>query len=90
MEIIKIESNKKKYLDLLLLGDEQESMIDRYLSRGDMYVMKENEIIAACVVTDEGDSVLEIKNIAVYLQYQRMGYGKKFIEFIEKSTSSKL
>ena len=34
MEICKIETNKKEYLDLLLLADEQESMIDRYLDRG--------------------------------------------------------
>lgn len=27
--IIKISRNKKQYLDLLLLGDEQETMIDR-------------------------------------------------------------
>jgi len=84
MEIIKVENNKKKYLDLLLLGDEQESMIDRYLERGTMYIMKENEVVAVCVVTDEGNSVLEIKNISVYPQYQNMGYGRKFIEFIEK------
>ena len=30
--IIKISRNKKQYLDLLLLGDEQETMIDRYLA----------------------------------------------------------
>ena len=29
-----ISGNKKQYLDLLLLADEQESMIDRYLERG--------------------------------------------------------
>ena len=39
MEILKITSGKKKYLELLLLGDEQESMIDRYLERGDMFVL---------------------------------------------------
>ena len=39
MEIRKIETNKKEYLELLLLADEQESMIDRYLERGDMFVM---------------------------------------------------
>ena len=35
--IIKISRNKKQYLDLLLLGDEQETMIDRYLERGDLF-----------------------------------------------------
>ncbi|MCT7841028.1 MAG: GNAT family N-acetyltransferase, partial [Lactobacillus crispatus] len=33
MEIKEIKSNKKQYIDLLLLADEQESMIDRYLER---------------------------------------------------------
>ena len=34
MEIKIIESNKKDFLDLLLLADEQENMIDKYLDRG--------------------------------------------------------
>ena len=40
--IIKISRNKKQYLDLLLLGDEQETMIDRYLERGDLFVLEDN------------------------------------------------
>lgn len=39
MEIHWVEKDKKRYLPLLLLGDEQESMIDRYLARGEMYVI---------------------------------------------------
>lgn len=38
---------------------------------------------AGGVVTDEGNSVLEIKNIAVVPECQCMGYGRMFIEFIE-------
>ena len=34
-----IKENKKDFLSLLLLGDEQESMIDRYLQRGELYVL---------------------------------------------------
>ena len=37
MEIRKVETDKKRYLDLLLLADEQEDMVDRYLERGTMY-----------------------------------------------------
>ena len=40
--IVKISRNKKQYLDLLLLGDEQEIMIDRYLERGDLFVLEDN------------------------------------------------
>ena len=39
MEIKKVISDKKEFLELLLLADEQESMIDRYLERGDMFVL---------------------------------------------------
>lgn len=34
MKIRKVETDKKRYLDLLLLADEQEEMIDRYLECG--------------------------------------------------------
>ena len=34
MEIRKVETDQKRYLDLLLLADEQEDMVDRYLERG--------------------------------------------------------
>ena len=33
MQIREIINDKKQYLDLLLLADEQEDMIDRYLER---------------------------------------------------------
>ena len=36
MEITQIANHKKQYIELLLLADEQESMIDRYLERGDL------------------------------------------------------
>lgn len=75
--------NKKQYLDLLLLADEQESMIDRYLERGDLFVLTDNnEVKASCVITEEGKGIYEIKNIAVYPKSQRQGYGKKLILFI--------
>lgn len=75
--------NKKQYLDLLLLADEQESMIDRYLERGEMFVLADNnEVKASCVITEEGNGTCEIKSIAVYPQFQRKGYGKKLIFFL--------
>ena len=42
MSIQKITANKKDYLDLLLLADEQEDMIDHYLERGDLFVLFPN------------------------------------------------
>lgn len=87
MEFLKIENNKKRYIDLLLLGDEDEKMIDKYLERGEMYILDDNGIKAECVVTDEGNKTLEIKNIAVSPKFQKQGYGKKLIEFITEKYS---
>lgn len=82
MEIIEITNNKKKYLPLLLLADEQESMIDRYINRGTMWALDDDGVKAVCIVTDESDDTLEIKNIAVEPSYQNRGYGRCLIEFI--------
>lgn len=61
MTIKEIKENKKQFLPLLLLADEQEDMIDRYLDRGTMYVLDDDGVKCECVVTDEGNGVLEIK-----------------------------
>lgn len=84
MKISEITENKKKYLDLLLLADEQESMIDRYLERGTMYALEDGGIKTVCVVTDDGDGILEIKNLAVRPSCQRMGYGRRMVEFVKE------
>ena len=81
-EIRDVQENKKQYLELLLLADEQEDMIDRYLERGIMYVLDDNGVKAECVVTDEGDGILEIKNLAVSPGCQRQGYGREMIRFL--------
>ena len=84
MKFIEIRENKKQYLDLLLLADEQENMIDRYLERGTMYVLDDNGVKSECVITDEGNGVLEIKNIATVPEYQGNGYAKELIAFLSK------
>ena len=84
MDIKEVKEGKKQYLDLLLLADEQENMIDRYLDKGTMYVLEDNGVKAECVVLNVGGGVLEIKNIATVPQFQGKGYGKALIEFIVK------
>ena len=79
MEIKRVETDKKRYLDLLLLADEQEDMVDRYLERGTMYVLEDGGVKAECVVTDEGDGILELKNIAVAPDFQGRGLELKNI-----------
>lgn len=83
MNIETISVDKKRFLPLLLLADEQESMIDRYLERGDLFVMNDGQrTIAVAVVTDEGDGTCELKNLAVAPDRQRKGYGRQMVEFL--------
>ncbi len=65
MRISEITTRKKRHLPLLLLADEQESMVDQYLERGRVFVLEEDGIKAQAVVTDEGGGVYELKNLAV-------------------------
>ena len=82
MEIKMIEKNKKDFLDLLLLADEQESMIDQYLERGDLFALYDGGLKSICVVTDEGNGIYELQNLATYEQFQGKGYGKKLANHI--------
>ena len=82
MRIVEVSENKKQYLDLLLLADEQEDMVDSYLYKGKMYVLDDDGVKCECVVTDEGNGILEIKNIATVPPFQRKGYAKALIEFL--------
>ena len=85
MKIRKSSTVKRQYLNLLLLADEQEDMIDRYLERGTMYVLEDDGVKAECVVTDEGDGILELKNIAVVPDCQGKGYGKALVDFLVRT-----
>ena len=89
MKIVEVKIDKKRYIDLLLLADEQEDMIDRYLERGTMYILDDCGVKAECVVTKESSEVLEIKNIATAPNYQRKGYGKMLIDFIVSKYSGR-
>ena len=83
MDIKEVPEGKKQYLSLLLLADEQENMIDRYLDRGTMFVLTDGGAVKGeCVVTDEGQGILEIKNLAVEPACHRMGYGRALIEYV--------
>ena len=91
MNITQIKENKKQYLDLLLLADEQESMIDLYLEDGTLYVLEEGEeALGVCVILPIHDGKdLEIKNIATSPAHQGKGYGRKLIEFVKAQNAGK-
>ena len=82
VEIIEVFKNKEKYMELLLLGDEQENMIEKYLYRGKLFALYDGDLKTVSVVTKENENIYEIKNIATYEKYQGKGYGKIMIKYI--------
>ena len=82
IKIEKIIENKKQFLDLLLLADEQENMIDKYLPNGDLFALYDGDLKSICVVVPINNETCELKNIATYEKYQHKGYGRALINFI--------
>ena len=82
VKIEKITRNKKQFLDLLLLADEQEDMIDKYLPDGDLFALYDGDLKSVCVVLPINSETCELKNIATYQKYQGKGYGRALIRFI--------
>ena len=52
MNVVIVNENKKDFLELLLLADEQEDMIDKYLDRGALFALYDGDLKSVCVVTD--------------------------------------
>ena len=81
VRIYKVE-DKEKYMDLLLLADEQREMIEKYLGDSETYVIDDCGVKGEITVKDAGGKILEIKNLAVATAYQRCGYGRKLVDFV--------
>ena len=87
MEIREYLGDRLELMDLMLLADEQVEMVEKYLNRGKLFVLEDDGIKAECLITDEGDGILEIKNIAVLPRFQRRTYGKVLIDFLIRNYS---
>ena len=83
--MIRIErgtENKNQFLNLLLLADEQEDMIDKYLPNGDLFALYDDDLKSVCVVVPVSSETCELKNIATYELYRSKGYGRRLIDYI--------
>lgn len=89
MEIKKVTENKDDFMDLLLLGDEQENMIKKYLYIGDLLALYDDDLKTVSVVTKEDNETYEIKNLATYEKYHGKGYGTHMLKFIIEEYKNK-
>ena len=82
MEIRIVAENKKDFLDLLLLADEQEDRIDLYLDRGTLFALYDDGLKSICVVSDEGGGCYEIQSLATVEESQGRGYGRRLVAHV--------
>ncbi len=83
--MVKIENiieNKKQFLELLLLADEQENMIDKYLPSGDLFALYDDDLKSVCVIVPINSETCELKNIETHEKYQGKGYSRALLNFI--------
>ncbi|MGP1470676.1 MAG: GNAT family N-acetyltransferase [Schwartzia sp. (in: firmicutes)] len=83
MEFAKIKANDKpKYMNFLLIADEEERMVKTYLYRGDMFALRDEALKALCIVTREHPGIYELKNIITVPAHQCQGYGTLLLSHI--------
>ena len=83
MKIYEVTSNKSDYMDILLIGDEDESMVSKYIEQSEIFILYDNDmLISICAVEKINSETVEIKNIATYPEYQNKGYASKLLDFI--------
>lgn len=83
INIKKITSDKKEYMDLLLLSDPSEEMINKYLDKSDMYVLSVNGVaVSEIVIAKTSETTCEIKNLATAIEYRNRGFAKQILQYI--------
>lgn len=83
MKIEKVESNKEKYMNLLLEADPEAEVVKQYISKGDMYIGKEgNKVVCEILITKVNNEECELKNIATLQEYRGKGYAKELIKYV--------
>lgn len=83
MNIQKVNENKEKYMDILLLGNPEEKEVNRYLKDCDLYLLSDmGEVRTICAVVVLKNRKCEIVNIATVTDSRGEGYGTHMMEFI--------
>lgn len=76
----KVEGNREAFLPQLLLADESEVAVRKYLDKGTLYKINCGELlVGVALVIPQTDTIIELKNIAIVPKYQGKGIGKEIL-----------
>ncbi len=69
--------------NILLIGDEDENMISKYIEQSTVFALYVNDVLTSvCAVITTDNETIEIKNLATYPEYQNKGYASALIDFV--------
>lgn len=81
MIVQEIKGNREAFLDILLIGDEDIKQVNRYINTGKLYGLYDNGLKTASLIIFN-EKTMEIKNLATYPEYERLGYGSFMMNFL--------
>ncbi|MGF9888047.1 GNAT family N-acetyltransferase [Priestia megaterium] len=86
IDLIEIHKDRRaSYLNLLLIGDENEKVVKSYINEGSLFIIvyEKKEIGVVQCLIDEEESAVEVKNIGLKKAYRGKGIGSKVIKKLE-------
>ena len=83
MNIRQVTDGKEDYIELLRMGDPDESRIRKVLEKGELFLLEEHgKLRTLCVVIFSEEKKCEIKNIVTIEKDRGKGYGRYMIHYI--------
>lgn len=76
-----ILNDREKYLDYLLLADEDEQIVKQYINEGDMYsISMDGQLVGIILFVYYQQRVVELKNLALASEWRGRGIGKAVLQ----------
>ena len=83
----RIDSDRSVFIPLLLEGDEDMAMLDRYLHKGEMFGLYDEDMLAVLAIVIADGGIAEIMNIVTEGNLRGMGYGSAMLSFLSAEFS---
>lgn len=75
--------NRDQLRPLLLIGDEDEMQLDKYIDKGDIFIASDaGKRVGVALLIENQATCIELKNMAILPEYQGHGVGSAFIDYL--------
>ncbi len=74
-------NERKNFMNLLLLADENKEVVNEYINKGDMFsIILSGNVIGVAIFINESPFTVELKNIAIAPEFRGKGFGKEILK----------